>query len=68
MDIRPNVNMMKKLIDNGYPLIFMVITRVVVYVKNVSTTQRESIVINVNQNTIDHMEEIGTIPMCVQVS
>lgn len=68
MDIRPSVNMTKKLIDNDYPLIFMEITRAVVYVKIVSTTQRGSIAINVNLNTIDHTERIGMISMYVQVS
>lgn len=60
-------NMMLKLIIKGYQSIFMEIMKVEVFVKIVNTILKESIVINVNQNTIDHMEDIGMKPMFVDV-
>lgn len=59
---------MRKLISKDCRLILTEITRVVVFAKIVNTIQRASIVINVSQNTIDHMGNIGMKRMFVDVS
>lgn len=58
----------KRSIDKDYLWIFMVTTKVVVFVKNVNTIPKASTVINVNRNTIDHMEKPGMKLMCADVS
>lgn len=66
--IRTLANMTKRPIVKGYRWTYMADMKVVVYAKIVNTIQKASIVINANRNTIDHTENIGTKPMCADVS
>jgi hypothetical protein len=59
MDILINVYTAKKLMKRVNHLTFMEYTKVVEFVKIVVTTHKESIVTNVNHDTIDHTENIG---------
>lgn len=67
MVIQATVFTMKKSIDKDYRWIFMVIMKVVVFVKIVNTIPKVSIVTNANRNSIDHTENTGMKPMCADV-
>lgn len=67
MAIQIGAFMMRKSICKDFRWISTVTEKVAVFAKIVSTTQRESIVTNVNRNIIDHMENTGMKPMCANV-
>lgn len=67
-DIRSLVSMTKRSIVKVYRWTYMADMKVAVYAKIANTIPKESIVINANRNSIDHMENIGMKPMCAEVS
>lgn len=67
MVIRENVSMTNRLINRDCHWICQEDTKVVEFVKSVTTIPKESIATNVNQSIIDHMESIGMKRMCANV-